>query len=150
MIKKNATAEWSGNLNSGDGSFSYGPETRVTETYSFDSRFTEGAGVGPEDLIAAAHASCYSMALSHLLNEEDETPERVLTSATVSLSEEGDGFTVASSRLHTTVLSPGLTKEKLEKVAAAAAEGCPVSKALAGVEITVDAELIDSRGKLGV
>jgi osmotically inducible protein OsmC len=90
------------------------------------------------------------MALSHLLNEEGESPERVLTSAEVSLTEEGDGFSVASSRLQTTVLSPGLTKEKLEKLAAAAAENCPVSKALAGVEITVAAELMDSRGKLGV
>lgn len=150
MINKRASAEWSGKLNSGVGAISYGHGGRITESYSFDSRFSEGVGVGPEDLIAAAHAACYSMALSHLLNEEGESPERVVTSADVSLAESGDGFSIAASRLHTTVLSPGLTVETLKKLASAAAENCPVSKALAGVEITVESNLMNSGGELGV
>lgn len=149
MTKKTATAEWSGDLESGNGSFSFGRETGITRAYTKESRFEEGKGVGPEDLIAAAHAGCYSMALSHLLNEEGETPQRVATSAEVSLGADGDGFSIAASKLKTTVLCPGLTREKLEKIATAAAENCPVSKALSGVEISVDAILMDERGKLG-
>jgi lipoyl-dependent peroxiredoxin len=149
MIKKAATAEWSGNLESGSGSFSFGHEPGISETYTKESRFEEGKGVGPEDLIAAAHAGCYSMALSDLLTEEAEAPQRVMTSATVSLGEDSDGFSIATSKLKTNVLCPGLTKEKLQKLASAAAENCPVSKALVGVEISVDAVLMDSRGEPG-
>ncbi len=148
--KKTATAEWSGNLKDGNGSFSFGQDHPITVPYSFDSRFKEGKGVGPEDLIAAAHAGCYSMALSHLLAEDGETPERVITSASVTLAENEDGFSIATSLLQTTVLSPGLTKEKLEKLAVAAAENCPVSKALAGVEISVEFVLMDSIGEMGM
>ncbi len=150
MIHKKATAEWSGNLPGGTGSFSFGSEQPVSQSYSFNSRFEDENGTGPEDLIAAAHAACYSMALSHLLNEEGKHPERVLTSADVSLDTNGDEPSVSSSKLHTTVLCPDLDKQELEKLASAAAENCPVSKALAGIEISVEAELMDSRGELGV
>ncbi|HKL20153.1 MAG TPA: OsmC family peroxiredoxin [Tichowtungia sp.] len=150
MIHKKATAEWSGNLSGGKGSFSYGKERPVTQPYSFNSRFEDENGTGPEDLIAAAHAACYSMALSHLLNEEGFHPERVLTAADVSLAENGEGPSVRSSHLHTTVLCPEMEKPVLDKLASAAAENCPVSKALAGVDISVEAELMDSRGELGV
>ena len=150
MIHKKATAEWSGNLSEGRGTFTFGKEEPTTQSYSFNSRFEDENGTGPEDLIAAAHAACYSMALSHLLNEEGKHPERVLTSADVSLATNDEGPSVTSSKLHTTVLCPDLDKEELDKLASAAAENCPVSKALAGIEISVEAELMDSRGKLGV
>lgn len=150
MIHKQATAEWSGNLPEGHGAFSFGSENRVSQPYSFHSRFEDENGTGPEDLIAAAHAACYSMALSHLLNEEGKHPERVLTSADVSLSANGEGPSMKSSKLHTSVLCEDLDKEELEKLASAAAENCPVSKALAGIDISVEAELMDSRAKLGV
>jgi len=144
MTNKTARAKWSGDLDSGQGSFSYGHEPGVSETYTKESRFEEGKGVGPEDLIAAAHAGCYSMALSHLLNEEGEKPQGVATTATVALGEDDEGFAISASELKTEVSCPGLTQEKLDRLAAGAAQECPVSKALAGVEISVEAVLAGS------
>lgn len=149
MATKTATAEWSGNLKDGHGSFHFGDKNRMSEPYSFDSRFKEGLGTGPEDLIAAAHAGCFSMALSHMLDEKDENPERVATSAAVALEEDQDGFAITTIKLKTTVLCPGLTEDKLKEYAEAAAQNCPVSKALAGADISVETVLMDERGELG-
>jgi lipoyl-dependent peroxiredoxin len=141
MTTKTASAEWEGTLEEGSGAFHMGEHQRMTEPYSFDTRFKEGHGLGPEDLIAAAHAGCYSMALSHLLHEEGIEAERVATSADVSLEKNGNGFAITTIHLNTRVKAPGLKQDALEEYASTAAESCPVSKALEGVDISVEAIL---------
>lgn len=150
MKKSTATAEWSGDLESGTGTIQFGEKKKVQVDYSAASRFGEDTGNRPEELIAAAHAGCYSMALSHVLNEAGEKSERVVTSAAVSLEEDGDGFSITTIQLKTNVLAEGLTEENLKKHAETAKVNCPVSKVLAGADISVEAVLMDSTGELGV
>ena len=109
--------------------------------YSYRSRFEEGDGTNPEELIAAAHAGCYSMALSNVLAEEGNDPESVDTTAEVTLRMLEDGPAITKIHLTTTAHVPGLDDETFQELAAAAKDGCPVSKALAGAEITLDATL---------
>jgi osmotically inducible protein OsmC len=149
MTTKSASAEWGGNLEDGTGTLHFGDKKRISEPYCFDSRFKEGMGTGPEDLIAAAHAGCFSMALAHLLDGKEFDPERVVTSAAVSLEEDDDGFAITTIRLKTSVLCPDLEEKELQMYAEDAAENCPVSKALAGADITVDAVLLNENGLLG-
>jgi osmotically inducible protein OsmC len=150
MKKSSASAEWSGDLESGSGTITFGQNEPVNLDYSFESRFGKDRGNRPEELIAAAHAGCYSMALSHLLDEEGVTPTRVITAAEVSLDEDDDGFSITTILLHTSVLADELDLEDLEQFAETAKDNCPVSKALAGADISVEAVLMDSRGELGV
>jgi osmotically inducible protein OsmC len=111
--------------------------------YSFQSRFEEGDGTNPEELIAAAHAGCFSMALSLELGRAGHNPESVETEATVQLDEVGDGFAITHIVLRTRARVPGIDAGEFQRHAEAAKEGCPVSKALGGVDtIDLEAELL--------
>jgi osmotically inducible protein OsmC len=134
------SAEWKGDLPSGSGTFSAGDT--IGGEYSFKSRFEDGPGANPEQLIAAAHASCFSMALSNILAKAGSPPESVKTDATVTLRMVEGAATITKIELVTTGHVPGIDEDAFLQHAAAAKAGCPVSKALAGVpEITLEAHL---------
>jgi osmotically inducible protein OsmC len=109
--------------------------------YSAASRFEEGEGTNPEELIGAAHAGCFSMALSLALGEAGHDPESIETDATVHIDPADGGFAITRIELSTRGRVPGIDASEFERYAQAAKEGCPVSKALAGVQISVDAQL---------
>jgi osmotically inducible protein OsmC len=133
-------AEWKGDLRSGSGTFTAGDT--ISGEYSFKSRFEDGPGANPEQLIAAAHASCFSMALSNSLAEAGTPVDSVKTDATVTLRMVDGAPTITTIALKTVGSVPGIDEEAFKKAAAEAKAGCPVSKALAGVgEITLDASL---------
>lgn len=133
-------AEWQGDLMSGSGSFTAGDS--IAGEYSFKSRFEDGPGANPEQLIAAAHAACFSMALSNMLAEAGSPPESVRTDATVTLRLLDDGPSITKIELTTVGRVPGIDAAAFAEHANAAKAGCPVSKALAGVgEITLSATL---------
>ena len=111
-------------------------------SYSFVSRFGDGPGSNPEELIGAAHAGCFSMALSHMLSEAGHIPDVVHTTAKVHIDKVGDGFKITSIELVTQGKVPGIDEETFQEKAEAAKEGCPVSQALAGTEIKLEAELL--------
>lgn len=134
------TAEWNGDLKSGEGSFTAGDS--ISGAYSFRTRFEDAPGANPEQLIAGAHAACYSMALSNVLAEGGNVPESVRTEATVTLRLLDEGPTITRIDLVCRARVPGASEDDFQAAAAAAKEGCPVSKALAGVEeVTLDATL---------
>ena len=134
------TAEWKGDLPTGAGSFTAGDT--ISGEYSFKSRFEDGPGANPEQLIAAAHASCFSMALSNILAQAGTPPESVRTEATVTLRRVDDAPTITKIELATVARVPGIDQEAFERHANAAKADCPVSRALAAVpEITLDATL---------
>jgi osmotically inducible protein OsmC len=110
--------------------------------YSFSSRFEEGTGTNPEELIGAAHAGCFSMALAAALGRNGFTPKRVSTSANVHLNKGADGFAINQIELVTEAEVPGIDAAKFQEIADGAKKGCPVSKALAGTEIKLDAKLV--------
>jgi lipoyl-dependent peroxiredoxin len=111
--------------------------------YSFQSRFEEGEGTNPEELIAAAHAGCFSMALSLGLGQAGHNPESIETEAAVQIDKVGDGFAITQIVLRTRARVPGIAADEFQQQAQAAKEGCPVSKALGGVEsIDLEAELL--------
>ena len=110
--------------------------------YSFSSRFEEGTGTNPEELIAAAHAGCFSMAFSGNLAKAGYTPDRVQTTARVSVEKVGEGFKITKVHLDTEAKVPGIDEQAFQEQAEAAKKGCPVSQALAGVEISLDARLV--------
>lgn len=114
-----------------------------TGEYSFPTRFDNKPGTNPEELIAAAHAGCYSMALSHLLAEAGHTPTSVQTGASVHLNQVSDGFAITRIDLTTRGQVPGIDQQTFVEFAEKAKVGCPVSKALAAVTITLDAKLVD-------
>jgi osmotically inducible protein OsmC len=133
-------AEWKGDLRSGSGTFTAGDTIRGD--YSFKSRFEDGPGANPEQLIAAAHASCFSMALSNGLAEAGTPVDSVKTDATVTLRAVDGAPTITSIALTTVGVVPGLDDDAFKAAAADAKKNCPVSKALASVpEITLDASL---------
>ncbi|HET9102064.1 MAG TPA: OsmC family protein [Solirubrobacteraceae bacterium] len=134
------TAEWKGDLRSGSGTFTAGDG--ISGDFSFASRFEDGPGANPEQLIAAAHASCFSMALSNALGEAGTPVESVRTDATVTLRIVEGAPTITTIALKTVGRVPGIDAATFEKAAQDAKVGCPVSKALAGVgEITLEASL---------
>ena len=134
------SAEWKGDLPSGSGTFTAGDT--ISGEYSFKSRFAGGPGSNPEQLIAAAHASCFSMALSNILAEAGTPPESVHTDATVTLRMVDEVPTITEIALVTVGRVPGIDAAAFAEHAAAAKAGCPVSRALAGVpEITLEASL---------
>jgi osmotically inducible protein OsmC len=141
MPKRTANARWDGSLTEGNGTM------RMTSgayegPYSFQSRFQEGDGTNPEELIAAAHAGCFSMALSAELGRAGHDPESVETEAIVHLDKEDEGFAIKRIELRTRARVPGISEEEFREVAEAAKKGCPVSRALAAVEsIDLEAEL---------
>jgi osmotically inducible protein OsmC len=136
------SAEWQGDLRTGTGTFTAGDT--ISGEYSFRSRFEDGPGANPEQLIAAAHASCFSMALSNILGEAGTPPESIRTDATVTLRPVDGAPTITKIALVTVGRVPGLDASAFQEHAAAAKAGCPVSRALAGVpEITLEASLVD-------
>ena len=136
------SAEWKGDVRTGSGTFTAGDT--ISGDYSYKSRFEDGPGANPEQLIAGAHASCFSMALSSLLAQGGTTPESVHTDATVILRLVDGAPTITRIDLVTVAKVPGLDETIFQERAAAAKAGCPVSKALAGVpEITLEAHLAD-------
>jgi lipoyl-dependent peroxiredoxin len=133
-------AEWRGDLRSGAGTFTAGDD--ITGDYSFKSRFEDGPGANPEQLIAAAHAACFSMALSAALADAGTPVDSVKTDATVTLRFVDGAPTITSIALSTVGSVPGIDEATFQAAAQGAKEGCPVSRALAGVpEITLDASL---------
>ena len=133
-------AEWQGDLKGGSGTFRAGDS--ITGEYSFKSRFEDGPGANPEQLIAAAHASCFSMAFANALDEAGSTPESINTDASVQLRFVDGAPTITQIDLKTVGKVPGIDEEKFVEIAKEAKAGCPVSKALAGVEtINLEATL---------
>ena len=137
-IKRNGSAVWSGGLKDGKGAVSTGSGVLKDSQYGFNTRFEDGPGTNPEELIGAAHAGCFSMALSHALSENGTPPERVNTSASVTFK---PGTGITGSHLNVNAVVPGITPERFAEIAQGAKVGCPVSQALAGIEITLEASL---------
>jgi osmotically inducible protein OsmC len=138
MPKRKASARWEGSLQEGNGTMRLATGS-YEGPYSFQSRFEEGDGTNPEELIAAAHAGCFSMALSLVLGQAGYEPEGIDTEATVQIDKVGDGFKITRIVLNTRARVPGIDEEEFQKHAEAAKEGCPVSQALGAVE-TIDLE----------
>jgi osmotically inducible protein OsmC len=139
MIKK-ASAVWKGNLKDGIGSISTESGVLRDAPYGFKARFENGKGTNPEELIGAAHAGCFSMALSKMLGDAGLTPERIETQAAVTLEKVGEGFEITASHLSVVAKIPGADQAKFEDIANKAKAGCPVSKVLKA-KITMDAKL---------
>lgn len=140
MPKRTAEAQWDGNLTEGNGRMAFGGGAFEGQ-YSFGSRFEEGEGTNPEELIAAAHAGCYSMQLSGVLGQAGHEPKSVSTTAKVSLDKDGDGFTITRSDLTTEVKVDGLDDGAFQEHAEEAKRICPVSRALGAIEIGLEAKL---------
>src|ERR687897_2159332 len=142
MPTRNASARWDGSLTEGHGTKRMASGA-YEGPYSFESRFEEGDGTNPEELIAAAHAGCFSMALSGELGRAGHEAENVETTATVHLDKLDEGFGITHIVLRTRARVPGIDADEFRQHAQAAKDGCPVSQALAAVEsIEVDAELV--------
>ncbi|HEY6776607.1 MAG TPA: OsmC family protein [Thermoleophilaceae bacterium] len=142
MPRRTASARWDGSLQEGAGTMRMASGA-YEGPYSFQSRFEEGDGTNPEELIAAAHAGCFSMALSAGLGQAGHNPDSVETEATVQLDKVGDGFAITHILLRTRARVPGIDADEFQQQAQAAKEGCPVSKALGGVDsIELQAELL--------
>src|SRR5437016_10991480 len=138
MAVRSAEAEWKGTLREGAGKMKLGSGA-YEGSYSFASRFEEGKGTNPEELIAAAHAGCFSMALASGLAKAGHPPTRVDTTAAVHLEKGDAGFSISRIDLRTQAEVPGIDQAAFAEQAEAAKKGCPVSRALAAVEITLDA-----------
>jgi len=141
MPTRISDAEWQGDLKAGKGTVKLGSGAFEGQ-YNFSSRFESGNGTNPEELIAAAHAACFSMALSAGLSGAGHTVENVHTTAKVKVEPVGGGFEITSIELVTEAKIPGIDKDEFDKIAAATKEGCPVSKALKAVPIHLDAKLV--------
>lgn len=139
-MKRGGHAVWRGGLKDGKGTVSTDSGTLSSTPYNFGMRFENEKGTNPEELVAAAHAACFSMALSLILGNDGMTAESIETKATVSLEQVDGGFAVTSSHLDTTVKIPGADKARFEKAVEAAKTGCPISKLL-NAKITLDARL---------
>ena len=140
MPTRSSSAEWSGNLARGNGTMSLGSGA-FEGSYSFASRFENGEGTNPEELIAAAHAGCFSMALAAALSQADHVPDSVETTAQVTIDSIDGTPTITRSELSTEVKVDGLDDAEFQEFADGARSGCAVSRALAGVEITLAARL---------
>jgi lipoyl-dependent peroxiredoxin len=127
-MKRTANAEWRGDLKSGKGTISTASGVLSNSQYSFSTRFEEGKGTNPEELLAAAHAGCFSMALSAQLGGAGLTPASIETTCTISLEKGPDGFAITESHLDLKAKVPGASQEAFDKAVEAAKAGCPVSK----------------------
>jgi osmotically inducible protein OsmC len=141
MVARKADAEWQGDLRSGKGQVSLGSGA-YSGPCSFRSRFESGDGTNPEELIAAAHAGCFSMALAAGLSTAGHPPERIRTVATVHIEQQDGGFAIPRISLRTEAKVPGIDAASFQEQARAAKANCPVSKALAGPAIELEAKLI--------
>lgn len=139
-MQRKGSAVWSGGLRDGNGSVSTASGVLNNTQYSFATRFENGAGTNPEELIAAAHAGCFSMALAAQLGNSNLKPERIATDATVTLEKLPEGFAITAVHLSVKAKIPGASQEAFEKAAKEAKAGCPVSKVL-NAKITMDAQL---------
>lgn len=139
-MKRKASAVWKGDLKGGRGTISTESGVLAETQYSFSTRFEDGRGTNPEELIAAAHAGCFSMALSGQLGNAGLTAESISTTATVRLEKTDAGFTITSVHLEVTAKIPGATQQAFETAANQAKAGCPVSRLL-NATITMDARL---------
>jgi lipoyl-dependent peroxiredoxin len=140
MPTSNAHAKWEGTLQKGKGTMSVGSGA-FEGAYSYATRFEDAPGTNPEELIGAAHAGCFSMALSMLLEKAGHPPREIRTKADVKLEQVDDGFAITHIRLQTEADVPGMNADDFQEQAEAAKNGCPVSKALAGVTIDLKANL---------
>ncbi|WP_435009722.1 OsmC family protein [Tundrisphaera lichenicola] len=141
MITRHSEAQWLGDLTKGTGTVKLGSGA-YEGPYSFKSRFESGTGTNPEELIAAAHAGCYSMALSAGLSQAGHSPTKIQTTASVVLEKQGEGFTITRIDLETEGAVPGIDEATFVTFAEDAKKNCPVSKALAGPEITLKAKFV--------
>ena len=143
MTIRHAEAVWEGSLREGEGTMRLG-SGGFEGGYSFASRFEEGTGTNPEELIGAAHAGCFSMALSGDLGRAGYSPERIETKAQVFLDRVDGKPTITRIHLDSVASVPGIDQETFQKVAEGAKAGCPVSRALGSVDITLDARLAEN------
>ena len=141
-MDRSARAEWHGDLRDGKGTLSTESGTLNDAQYSFRTRFENGVGTNPEELIAAAHAGCFTMALSSELSSVKMAPESLETTAAVTMDKTDDGPTITKIHLVTKAKVPGIEKEKFDELAKKAKENCPVSRLLKAAEITLDAQLV--------
>ncbi len=141
MPTRNASAKWEGDLKSGKGTMKLGSGAYEGQ-YSFASRFENGTGTNPEELIAAAHAGCFTMAFSNGLSQAGHVPTKVETTAKVHLDKTEAGIGIPRIDLVTEAVVPGLDEAKFQELAQTAKKNCPVSKLLAAAEITLDAKLV--------
>lgn len=139
-MQRSASAEWKGSLKDGQGTMTTGSNLLSNAQYSFATRFEQGVGTNPEELIAAAHAGCFSMALSAQLGNAGLTPESIRTNATVTLEKTDSGFAITAVHLDVAAKVPGADQAAFDKAANAAKDGCPVSKVL-NAKITMNAKL---------
>lgn len=140
-MDRSANAVWHGGLKDGKGTLSTQSGTLKEAQYSFSTRFENGVGTNPEELIAAAHAGCFTMALSAQLTDAKMVPDTLETTAVVTMEKTDDGPTVTKIHLTTKAKVPGAEKEKFDELAKKAKEGCPISRLLKAAEITLDAQL---------
>jgi len=136
------TATWKGGLKDGIGALSTKSGALKDHPYGFNARFEGGPGTNPEELLGAAHAGCFTMALSAILGEAGMTAEQMDTKAEVNLVKDGDGFSITKVHLTLKAKIPGADKAKFDECAQKAKAGCPVSKLFKGAEITLDASLV--------
>ena len=141
-MDRSASALWHGTLKEGKGTISTQSKTLQDAQYSFKTRFESGVGTNPEELIAAAHAGCFTMALSAQLTSAELPPDSIETTAVVTMETTDDGPTVTKIHLTTGARVPTATKEKFDELAKKAKEGCPISRLLKAAEITLDAKLV--------
>ncbi len=141
MVKRISDAEWHGDLKSGDGTVALGSGA-FEGAYSYKSRFETGTGTNPEELLAAAHAACFSMALSAALAQAGHVAQKVHTKAIVTFGPATGGFAVSRIDLETEGTVPGIDQAAFEEAAKQAKVNCPISKALAAVEIGLTAKLV--------
>lgn len=139
-INKQGSAHWSGDIKQGKGTVSTESGVLKEQPYGFNTRFEGKTGTNPEELLGAAHAACFSMALSLMLGNEGLTADSIDTKATVSLEQDSSGFTITAVHLDTVARIPGTDQATFEKIATQAKEGCPVSK-LFNAKITMNAKL---------
>lgn len=139
-MKRSAQAKWQGDLKTGQGSISTASGVLSDVAYSFHSRFEQGKGTNPEELLAAAHAGCFTMALSNQLAQAGLKAESLETNCTITLEQKDGGFAITESHLELKARVPGATQEAFDKATQAAKAGCPVSK-LYNTNITLDARL---------
>ncbi len=138
MSVRKAKSEWTGTLKDGKGSMNF---SNYSGPFTFKSRFEEGSGTNPEELVGAAHSGCYSMFLAALISGEGLSPKSVETTAKVHLGEDDKGPVITTIELDCQVKCEGLSQEKFEELAAAAKAGCPISRLVAPTEVKLTAEL---------
>ena len=141
-MKKSASAQWEGTVKEGSGTISTESGVLDHSPYGFNTRFEDGPGTNPEELIGAAHAGCFSMAFSMMLDEAGYTPTKIMTTADVSLEKLEDGYAVTAVHLDLQAHIPGIGEEEFNQIAEKAKAGCPISKLLKA-EISLEAYLTE-------